>query len=118
MIRIACRIASRTTGSPSRETSRPSRVGDLLARTVPADHAAREHQPERGGVDQEALGSRDAPEPVHVLDLVADQPVLGLRVGHAQERLGQAHQHHALARVEAVGVHERLDPAGTRRLGA
>jgi hypothetical protein len=35
-------------------------------------------------------------------DLVADQIVHRLRVGHAQERLGETHQRHALLRRQAV----------------
>ena len=92
-------------------------VGDLLARLVPAHHGAGEHEAEGRGVDQEALRAGDPALPVHVLDLVPDQEVLGQGIGNAQQGLGQAHEHDALVRAEAVGVHEGLDPALAHGLG-
>ena len=44
-------------------------------------------------------------------ELVLDQLVGGLRVGDAQQRLGQAHQHHALAAGQLVLVQEGIDAA-------
>ena len=41
-------------------------------------------------------------------DLVGDQVVHGLRVGHAQQRLGQAHQRHALLGGKPIGREKDL----------
>ena len=46
--------------------------------------------------------------PVVRRDLVLDQVVHRLGVGHAQQRLGKAHQRHALLGREAVGGEEDL----------
>ena len=43
-------------------------------------------------------------------DLVGDELVLGLAVGDAQQRLGEAHEHHALFRGERILLHEGIDP--------
>ena len=51
--------------------------------------------------------------PVSGRDLVGDQLVDGLGVGHPQERLRQAHQDHALAARQLELVHEGVDPALT-----
>ena len=42
-------------------------------------------------------------------DLVADQSVGGGRVGHAQQRLGQTHQHHALFAGERIFLGEGVE---------
>ena len=46
--------------------------------------------------------------PVVRRDLVADQIVHRAGVGHAQQRLGEAHQRHALLGRQAVGGEEHL----------
>ena len=60
--------------------------------------------------------------PVGRADLLGDQPVAGLLVGGAQQRLGQAHQRQALAGAEAELLQEALDHAlavgGAARLRA
>ena len=50
--------------------------------------------------------------PVAAADLVADQPVPSGGVWNAQQRLGEAHQRDAFARVEREFEHERVDAAG------
>ena len=50
--------------------------------------------------------------PVAGADLVADQRVAGARVGDAQQRLGQAHQRHALLAGQRVFVDQPFDAAG------
>ena len=45
-------------------------------------------------------------------ELVVDQRVGGLGVGHAQQRLGKAHQRDAFLGAETVGGEERVEPAG------
>jgi hypothetical protein len=55
--------------------------------------------------------------PVATADLVADQRVARRGIGDAQQRLGQAHQRHALLRRQRELLHQALDrPAA--RLGA
>ena len=49
--------------------------------------------------------------PVGVGDLVGDQLVDGVRVGHPQQRLGQAHEDHALAARQLELVQEGVEPA-------
>ena len=49
--------------------------------------------------------------PIGRRDLVADQPVDGLGVGDAQQRLGEAHQRHPLGRGQRVFVQEGVEPA-------
>ena len=49
--------------------------------------------------------------PVAGLELVLDQAVGGLGVGHPQQRLGQHHQRQALLGGKRVGVQEILHPA-------
>jgi hypothetical protein len=48
---------------------------------------------------------------IGVAQLVLDQHVGGFRIRNPQQRLGQAHQHHALLAGELVGVHEGVDAA-------
>ncbi len=55
--------------------------------------------------------------PVGGAELVLDQAVLRLRVGYAQQRLGEHHQRQSLARRQAVFAEEVFDaaePAGAR----
>ena len=52
-------------------------------------------------------------------DLVADQRVAGCGVGDAQQRLGEAHQRHALLARQRIFLDQPLDAAGARaRLAA
>ena len=43
--------------------------------------------------------------------LSGDQPVRGVGVGNAQQRLGEAHQQHALPARQAIFMHEGIDAA-------
>jgi len=56
--------------------------------------------------------------PIRLADLVADQPVDRLRVGDAQQRLGEAHQRHPLLRGQGVFAEERVDAALAQPLAA
>ena len=49
--------------------------------------------------------------PVGLVELVADQPVGGLGIRHAQQRLGEAHQHHAFVGRQRVLVQEGVEAA-------
>ena len=91
-------------------TSRVKPEGDPLLVEVDPDEAAGQHQPPGRGIDQQRAAAAEVAGPVASAELVADQPVGGLRIGDPQQRLGQAHQHHALGRAETILVQERLDP--------
>ena len=56
--------------------------------------------------------------PVGLADLVADQPVDGLGIGDAQQRLGEAHQRDALGRGQRVFVQKGVDAAFAEALAA
>ena len=83
-------------------------------------HAARQHQRPGRGVDEDGRRFARMRRPVVRGDLVADQVVHGLGVGHAQQRLGQAHQRHAFLRRQAVFGQEHFHqlPVGRRPDGA
>ena len=49
--------------------------------------------------------------PILAADLVGDELVGGVGVGDAQQRLGEAHEHHALFGGERVFLHEGIDAA-------
>ncbi len=113
--RIACRVAARTAGRPSRCTT-PSRIvsgvspGWMTRAATPSVQAEAET---RSAVDLHV-----AVEPAPGGELVLDQPVGGRGVGHAQQRLGQHHQRQALLGRERIGVQKILDPAEPAGLGA
>ena len=54
--------------------------------------------------------------PIGFGEFVADQPVGGLGVGNAQQRLGQAHENHALARRQLIFVEEGVEAAASQAL--
>ena len=72
------------------------------------EHAAGQHQRPGRGVDEDRGRAARMRRPVLRRDLVADQLVHRLGVGHAQQRLGEAHQRHAFLGREAVGGEEDL----------
>ena len=86
--------------------------------------AAGRHQPAGDqqapgrGVDEQRGAVADVRAPVAVGELVADQAVGGGLVGHAQQRLGQAHQRHAFLAGERELLHQRVDAGGARAGGA
>ncbi len=57
------------------------------------------------------IGMPEMLRPIGFAELVADQPVDGLRVGDAQERLGKAKERHPLLRGQRVFVQKRIDAA-------
>jgi hypothetical protein len=78
---------------------------------VGGEHLARQHQRPGRGVDQRRGGMAEMPAPFGGRDLVLDEVVHRGRVGHAQERFGQAHQRDAFVRGEAVFGEEDLHQA-------
>ena len=57
----------------------------------------------------------EMPGPVADGELVADQPIGGLGIGDPQQRLGEAHQHDALARAQPVFAGGTPRPPADRR---
>ena len=76
------------------------RAGQALVRL--AQHLSGQQQRPGGRVDQRRARLAEMGRPVRRADLVLDQRIDGLGVGHAQQRLGQAHERHALAAREPV----------------
>ena len=77
-----------------------------------AQHLAGQQQRPGGGIDQRRARLPEMRRPVRGADLVLDQRVDGLAVGHAQQRLGEAHERHALAGREPVLGEEALHDRG------
>ena len=75
---------------------------------------AGQHQAPGGGVDEQRRALAEMRAPVAGRELVADQRVARRGVGDAQQRLGEAHQRHALLARERIFVDEALDPARAR----
>ena len=74
-----------------------------------AHQLAGQHQPPGRGIDEQRIGLAEVVRPLSDRDLVGDQLVRRVGVRNAQQRLGEAHQHHALLRGEAVLLQEGLD---------
>ena len=87
------------------------RGAQIVRRRARRATAAGQHQRPGRGVDEERVRMAEMARPIGRAELVADQPVDGLGVGHAQQRLGEAHQRHALLRGQRVFVQERVDAA-------
>ena len=120
-MRIAAVTAWRHTGSPERATKRrraPPRSPSPPGRTVGAQQPAGQHQGPGRGVDEERAGMAEMALPIGGGDLVADQPVDGLGIGNAQQRLGEAHQRDALRRGQRIFLQERVEPAFAETLAA
>ena len=79
---------------------------------IVVQNPAREHQRPGRGIDQRGGGVPEMRAPVRGLDLVVDQVVDGLGIGHAQQRLGEAHQPHPLLGREPVFREESLHHRG------
>ncbi len=95
----------------ARDQAAEHRAQVAVAVAAVLDHLPGQHQRPGGGIDEGRVRVAQVLFPVAAAELVADQPVGGLAVGDAQQRLGQAHQHHALLAGELVLVHEGVDAA-------
>ena len=95
--------------SGARDQAAHHPLGGAFGR-APVDQAPGEHQRPRGRVDEQAgIARRVRPRvPGAAGELVADERVGGFRIGNAQQRLREAHQHHAFARRQAVAAQERF----------
>ena len=117
-MRMACLSAARATGSPSLPTSREyqDRASPTSLRSSATTRPVSIRSP-GGRVHQHGFGVAQMFVPGAARNLVGDEPVRGLAIGNAQQRFGQAHEDHALARGQAVlaqeGV-ERAAPAARR----
>ena len=83
-----------------RADHRLAQTADHLAQRaglVVIQNLARQHQGPGRGIDHAGGRLAQMPAPVRGGDLVLDQRVDGLAVGHAQHRFGQTHQRHAFA---------------------
>ena len=85
------------------ETANHGAQGSFDAAFAFVENAAGEHQRPGRRVDEDGTRSARMRRPVVRRDLVGDQFVHGLGVGHPQQRFRQAHQRHALAGRKAVG---------------
>ena len=65
------------------------------------------------GIHEQRRAVAEMGAPVAAADLVADQRIARVVVGNAQQRLGQAHQRHALLARQRVFVDQPLDAAAT-----
>ena len=94
--------------APDRFVQRPGQAFLRLA-----EHLAGQQQRPCGGVDQRRARVSEVRGPVRRTDLVLDQRIDGLRVRDSQQRLGQAHERHALVRRESVLGEEALHDGGS-----
>ena len=84
----------------------------LQVRRLRAHQAAGEHQSPGRGVDEQGVGLTEVIGPAPRRDLVGDQPIGGVGVRNPEQRLGNAHEDHALAGAEVVLLQEGLDAGG------
>ncbi len=86
-------------------------AAQIARRGLGLDDAPGEHERPGRGVDEGRIGLAEMLLPIGAGDLVADQPVDGLGIGNAQQRLGKAHEGDALLRGQRVFVQEGVDAA-------
>jgi hypothetical protein len=95
------RLAQHRLAEPMQQPAQPgSGIGGLLE--AGAHQATGQHQTPGRGIDQQRAALAEMARPFAGAQLVADQPVGRLGVGDPEQRLGETHQHDALARAEAV----------------
>lgn len=82
------------------------------ARTARVQHATGQHQRPGRGVHKAGCRFAKVRAPVRWCDLVFDQRVDGVRVGHTQQCLGQTHQGNALVGAETIFGQKTLHQAG------
>ena len=100
-------------GGAHRRQAEPlhQRLDDALRRLARMDDARRDAERPGRGRHQQRGRARIVMRPVARFQLVLDQAVGGVGVGHAQQRLGQHHQRQALLGGERIGVQEIFHPA-------
>ena len=80
------------------------RIADLELRV--AHQLASQHEAPGRGIDEQRISLAEVIRPLPDRDLVGDEAIRRVGVGNAQQRLGQAHEDHALLRSEAVLLQE------------
>ena len=105
--------------------AQPSDQSAQRSGVIVVQDLAGQHQRPGRGVDEAGRRLAQVTAPVRGGDLVLDQRVDGGAVGHAQHRLGQAHQRHPLAGGQAVFGQEmfhqrraRLGPDAAHQIGS
>ena len=93
-----------------------TRLADVIA--IERDHAAGEHESPGRGVHQQRVAVAQMLVPGAARNLVGDQPIGGFAIRNAQQRFGEAHEDHALARSQAVLAQEGIQRASTATRGA
>jgi hypothetical protein len=87
------------------------RLDDAFRRLARMNDARRNAERPGRGRDQQRGRARIVMRPVAGFQLVLDQAVGGVGVGHPQQRLGQHHQRQAFLGGERISVQEILDSA-------
>ena len=89
--------------------------GDQVVRffrlRIPLEHLAGQHHRPGRRIDQQMVALANMPGPVGIENLVADQAVGGLRVRHPEQRLGEAHERHALVGGQIILLEQQVDAA-------
>ncbi len=76
-----------------------------------ADQHATYHQPPGRRIDELRIRLARMRAPIRIAQLVRDQQIRGLGIGHAQERLRQRQQRDAFRRIEPIFLEELVHPA-------
>ena len=93
-------------------------LDDALRRLAGLDDARGDAERPRGRRDQKRRRSRVMARPFAGPELVLNEPVRGVGVGHTQQRFGEHHQRQALLGRERIGVKKILDAAEAASAGA
>ena len=110
--RMARFTPARISGSPPRADQPGQRRRQAALAAGRRQPAGQQQAPGRG-IHEQRRAVAEMGLPVAAADLVADQRVARLVVGNAQQRLGQAHQRHALLARERIFVDQPFDAAAT-----
>ena len=102
-----CLADHRFAQPPDRALERGGKARGLLL----VKHLPGEHQRKGRGVDESAVARAEMARPVDPAKLVGDQRVGRGRIGHPEQRFGQAHQRDSLVGAEAIGLQEGVEPA-------
>ena len=96
---------------------RPHEAGRVLLGVLRRLHdAPGQHQPPGRGVDQQRVRLAVMVRPFARRDLLRDQRIRRLRIRHAQQRLGEAHQRQPFRVRQAELLEEAFHHAGAARL--
>jgi hypothetical protein len=99
------------------KTPRQSPDG-TLRRLAGPNHARRGAERPRRGVDEEGAGARFVVDEIALAELVLDEAVGGVRIGHAQQRFRQHHQRQTFLRRQRELAQQIVDTAEAVVVGA